>query len=687
MEQGSEWSQAITGGRGSDRDSETAPLNVQSSDVDDLISWSRGSQVSSSQLQPELSNGSAKGADNTTSVVHRESSRQLQRQQTRKKYASPDADSESIVTLSPEGTWYACIGLSACRICMFVLGGIATCLLVRWQCGELLGEVASQADLDEQEKLQGAQHRLLEELQLRVNSLQLRRHLLKLQAEPGTRPTAADAHLHKLYCQTIRRSKGSFPSRLPRQGEGEGHVTLQELTDVIKRLEDSASVQMIYGDIIRYNEVQKQPLLAQALTRHADTLPTLQSHASATTGSALRHAGLAGRHSRSLRPQLQLPWQQQQQQQQLNLQYPHAGGLQHRSWQARHPRRLSSRCAFIMMAHDGPHDIEEHLWGVLPMARALQRLSSYPLVILTNKSRFLDGTDVVSSLRKLNAFVHPIREVDMPAKLAAHKMTPTWKIAYWKLQIWTLTEYEKLVWLDSDAIIYRSLDWLFQRNWMWAQRDDWFCKLNQTGVCSGIMLVFPNQADFEGLLQYAETKQVLPGGDQQLITEYFARTNRPISLLSDLEASFGQCLGKAPTPYLNPDGKPVWGVWSVPSFVHKSGGWENTNNNVYNNVCFNINMTRQHYRVGKTVVNICQFHPLGAYWRDLFCDAAAQMGLRLVDIGAYCNDACWYRGVQPPGPGGSAAEACGPLNATLGSDAYYGRSVGWPQPEEPSFVV
>lgn len=340
-----------------------------------------------------------------------------------------------------------------------------------------------------------------------------------------------------------------------------------------------------------------------------------------------------------------------------------------------------------MMAYDGPHTTEEHLWGVIPMARALQRLSSYPLVILTNRSRFQDGTDAASSLRKLNAFVHPIREIDMPAKLAAHKMTPTWKVAYWKLQIWTLLDYEKLIWLDSDAIIFRSIDWLFERDWMWAQRDDWFCKLNQTGVCSGIMLAFPNLADFNGLLQYARTKHSLPGGDQQLISEYFARTNRPINLLSDLEASFGQCLGKAPTPYLNPDRTPVWGVWSVPSFVHKSGGWENTNNNIYNNVCFNINMTRQHYRVGKAVVNVCQFHPLGSYWRDLFCDAAAQMGLRLVDVGAYCNDACWYRGVQPPGPGGAAAEACGPLNATLSSNAYYSQSVGWPQPEEPSFIV
>eukprot|EP00419_Tripos_fusus_P017604 CAMPEP_0172750990 /NCGR_PEP_ID=MMETSP1074-20121228/150676_1 /TAXON_ID=2916 /ORGANISM="Ceratium fusus, Strain PA161109" /LENGTH=548 /DNA_ID=CAMNT_0013583219 /DNA_START=1 /DNA_END=1647 /DNA_ORIENTATION=+ len=548
---------------------------------------------------------------------------------------------------------------------MFILGGITTYLLMRWQCGELLQEVVAQADLDKQERLQGSQHRLLQKLQERLNGLQLRRQLLKLQAEPGSE---ADARLRALYCREVQRGKKTNSSNLPRPVPIQREVwqiAIEELTDVIKRLENSASVTMVYGDIIRYTEIHSLPVVQHTLPHNTtEGSPTLPNSAQVLAKGASGQTHPAGNHWRGWRPR-----------------------LHHEPQQRGHPRRLSSRWAFVMMAHDGPHDTEEHLWGVLPVARALQRLSSYPLIVLTNKTHFQDGTEVASAFRTINTIVTPIREVDMPARLAAHKMTPTWKIAYWKLQIWTLTEYEKLIWLDSDAIIYRSIDWLFERDWMWAQRDDWFCKLNQTGVCSGIMLAFPSVADFNGLLQYAKTKHSLPGGDQQLIAEYFAKTQRPIKLLSDLEASFGQCLGKAPTPYLNPDGTPVWGVWSIPSFVHKSGGWGNTNNNVYNNVCFSINMIRQRYWVGKAVINICQFHPLGSYWRDLFCDAAAQLRLRLADVGSYCNDACWYRGLQPPGVSGAAAAACGPLNATLPSGVYYGQRIGWPQPEMPNFVI
>merc|ERR1719382_1114834 len=101
-------------------------------------------------------------------------------------------------------------------------------------------------------------------------------------------------------------------------------------------------------------------------------------------------------------------------------------------------------------------------------------------------------------------------------------LTARWKYAYWKLQVWRLTQYEKLIWLDSDTILYRDIDWLFDRPWMWSQRDDWYCKLNVTSVCSGVMLLEPSIEDYHGILRYAETLHELRDGDQQLISMYFS---------------------------------------------------------------------------------------------------------------------------------------------------------------------
>lgn len=353
------------------------------------------------------------------------------------------------------------------------------------------------------------------------------------------------------------------------------------------------------------------------------------------------------------------------------------------------------RWAYVMLSHNAPGN-PEHLWGVIAVANALQRLrSAYPLVLLTNTTHFPDDTPVATALKSLNVQIRPVYKVEMPKKHKKKLMYQHWRIAYWKLQIWNLVEYEKLIWLDSDTILYRSIDWLFDRPWMWAQRDDWFCRLNVSKVCSGIVLLYPNASDYHGLLNYAEHMGDLTDGDQQLISSYFAKKrNRTINLLSDLEASFGQCIGKARTPYLNPDGSPVWGVWNVPSFVHKSGGWGDTNENLYSNVCFMPNMSMQLYVVGDATLNVCQYHPLGAYWRSLFCDAVARLGIRFQEVNAFCDDECWYRGrpqSAPSRPGlqvdtlaGQAMDwrLCGVVNATLSYADYYGRRKGLPTTEE-----
>lgn len=373
--------------------------------------------------------------------------------------------------------------------------------------------------------------------------------------------------------------------------------------------------------------------------------------------------------------------------------------------QAKAHRIPAKRWAFVMMAHEMPKHNHDRLLAVLPIARALQRLSTYPLILLTNITRLADGTSVPEAFKGLNVQVMPLYEIELPKH--PKLMFPHWKVAYWKLQIWNLTQFEKLIWLDSDSIIYRSIDWLFARPWMWAQRDDWFCKGNQKGVCSGIVLLYPNEEDFRGLLEYAETLDDLNDGDQQLISMYFANVRKkPIHLLSDVEAAFGQCIGRAPTPYLNPSKTPVRGVWSTPSFVHKSGGWENTNDNVYSNICFSHNLSRQYYVVGKRTLNMCQYHPLGAYWRNLFCDATAIVGVQLPEVDAFCSDDCWYLGdsaglgddekpfpaypAPPLNPAGSSVHGnplCSKFSATISYHDYATKKVGYPVAEIPEEMV
>merc|ERR1719296_177900 len=115
-------------------------------------------------------------------------------------------------------------------------------------------------------------------------------------------------------------------------------------------------------------------------------------------------------------------------------------------------------------------------------------------------------------------------------------------------------------------MVTRSLDWIFALNGMWAQRDDWLCRLNQPLVCSGILLAYPSLESFEGLLTHAASKPEWEHGDQEIIQDYFANVVSPpfpVQLLDDQDAAFGQCLGSSQSVYLEADTSAVMGLWNT----------------------------------------------------------------------------------------------------------------------------
>jgi len=264
-------------------------------------------------------------------------------------------------------------------------------------------------------------------------------------------------------------------------------------------------------------------------------------------------------------------------------------------------------------------------------------------VLLSNTTHFPDGQLLKDVFGKFGARILPVYPVDL--RTAAWTVEH-WNVAFWKLQIWRLTQFDKLIWLDSDAILYRSVDWLFNRHGMWAQRDAWFCELDAKAVCSGMISLRPSREDFVGLLRYYEEfGDKITHGDQELIELYFMNIREePVQLLSPLEASFGQCAGTALSPALLEGGMELPGIWTVPAFIHKSGGWGDTVSNGYNNVCFMHDLRRQRYYIGDKVINACHYNPLAAYWRRLFCSAANEGNLVVASVAEFCNDLCYYRG-------------------------------------------
>jgi len=217
-----------------------------------------------------------------------------------------------------------------------------------------------------------------------------------------------------------------------------------------------------------------------------------------------------------------------------------------------------------------------------------------------------------------------------------------------KLQVWNMTEFDKIVWLSADSVVYRNVDWLFERDGTWASRRDPECHFQASEVQSSLMMLHPSEQDFKDIVSFAEKNP--NRNTDALIYTFFANVRqKPIQLLSEMEASGGQCLSnQIPTPYRNGDGSPVRGAWSLPAFVHRSGAYAYGGGQAYtsDNVCFSIHLQDQVITGDDSRPrNVCHYHPLAAYWRDSFCIAAVRvLSVKDWKVSQFCEDVCYYKG-------------------------------------------
>lgn len=165
--------------------------------------------------------------------------------------------------------------------------------------------------------------------------------------------------------------------------------------------------------------------------------------------------------------------------------------------------------------------------GVVALSRSLQMVSSrYPLYVAISR----DVSDTVCD-KLISQDVNIIKlgnSVNIPEG-SAQTIMPHWSYTFDKLQIWGLTQFEKLVFLDSDMMVVRNIDHLFDREPFSAVAADCSYPGNEGwagGLNSGLMVIVPNKDIENSLVQMAESvikdfqmngKSV---GDQDVIKAY-----------------------------------------------------------------------------------------------------------------------------------------------------------------------
>ena len=96
-----------------------------------------------------------------------------------------------------------------------------------------------------------------------------------------------------------------------------------------------------------------------------------------------------------------------------------------------------------------------------------------------------------------------------------------WTNAFDKLHVFSLSEYEKVVYLDCDMLILRNIDSLFLKEKNTMASDEPYTD----GYNSAVMIVKPNYTDYKELLnlisKYDQPNKIEGIGDQNIINDYF----------------------------------------------------------------------------------------------------------------------------------------------------------------------
>lgn len=186
----------------------------------------------------------------------------------------------------------------------------------------------------------------------------------------------------------------------------------------------------------------------------------------------------------------------------------------------------------------------DYLEGVIALNKSLSRVKAkYPLYCVLSKDVDLSIIEILSD-KNINYIL--LDEKVYCGEVSSNTKRETWDFSNWnftfdKLCIWGLTQFEKIVFLDSDMIVVRNIDHLFDCKSFTASLAGvkYPTNHNISILNSGLMVVIPDKCVKKKMLMIADKmipemqSKNLPLGDQDIINAYFPEWFRHKDLILD----------------------------------------------------------------------------------------------------------------------------------------------------------
>ena len=167
---------------------------------------------------------------------------------------------------------------------------------------------------------------------------------------------------------------------------------------------------------------------------------------------------------------------------------------------------------FTLVARD------KYIDGAICLYKSLKDKTQFPLIAMTCQL----SDDGAKRLSDMGIVCIPVSKIEsVKAGIGDNKpRLRDFTYTYTKFHIFSYAEYERIIYLDSDLIVLKSIDHLF-----YDVTDDfaacactpyWEDRFN-----SGMMVIRPDRAVFEDMMSKKDTLYTYDGGDQGFLNSYF----------------------------------------------------------------------------------------------------------------------------------------------------------------------
>lgn len=163
---------------------------------------------------------------------------------------------------------------------------------------------------------------------------------------------------------------------------------------------------------------------------------------------------------------------------------------------------------------------DSYLDGIMVLYHSLMRTGTdYPFLLLISDSVSEESRKVLSNC----GIEYKLMQCTIENPTAIAK-DDHWAFTYSKLDIFSQTQYDKIVFLDADMLIVKNIDELFDKPHMSAVNAGGMLPeyRHWTGLNSGLMVIEPSCELYRDMLgKVGKIENVEKGGDQDFLQAYY----------------------------------------------------------------------------------------------------------------------------------------------------------------------